>query len=112
MTVQDILQQLTNSEAATHHLVIANLFNMVFGRRVRTTEWGHLRKLINMYGAETVYWAMLNSSHIDATGKPLIYVSRVCTGMVKDQSNDMKQLADLRARTVDTIRELMQDATD
>jgi len=112
MTVQDVLQKLMNSEASTHHLVLAGLFSMVFSRKLRTTEWGHLRKLINLYGSETVYWALLNSSHIDASGKPLAYVSKVCIGMIRDRANDTRQIDSLRALTIETLRELMTNATD
>jgi len=112
MTVQDIYTRLMESEEGSYHLVLANLFNMVFGRKVRPTEWGHLRKLINLYGPETVYWAMLSSSHIEATGKPLVYVSRVCIGMVKDRANETSHTDKLRADTIRLIRELTDDATD
>lgn len=88
--VQQIYKDLLKSDKKTEHLILARLFKMAFGRSLRTTEWGHLRKLINLYEAETVYWAILSSMNIDASGKPLAYVSRVCIGLLREQAKQPK----------------------
>lgn len=83
--VQQIYKDLLKSDKKTEHLILSRLFRKAFGRALRTTEWGHFRKLINLYGAEIVYWAILSSMNIDASGKPLVYVSRVCIGMLQEE---------------------------
>lgn len=88
--VQQIYKDLLKADKKTEHLVLARLFKKVFGRALRTTEWGHLRKLINLYGAETAYWAILNSMNIDASGRPLVYVSKVCIGMLREGAKQRK----------------------
>ena len=88
--VQQIYKDLLKADKKAEHLILARLFKMVFGRSLRTTEWGHLRKLINLYGAETVYWAMLNSMNIDASGKPLAYVTKVCIGLLQEETKRCK----------------------
>lgn len=84
MLAQKIYIKLQESEESSHHLPLSTLFKSVFGRKLRTTEWGHFRKLINLYGSEIVYWALLASSNIDSSGKPLLYVTKVCVGMLKE----------------------------
>lgn len=84
MNAPEILQKLRTVDKETHYLLLANLFKLAFGRKLRTAEWGHLRKLINIYGSELVYWAVLGSVGIDAERKPLAYVTKVCSGMLKE----------------------------
>ena len=83
-TAQDIYEKLVASEESSHHLVLAGLFELVFVRKLKRNEWGMLRKLIRIYGSETVYWAILASAQ--AIGPtPLAYVFGVCKGMMKDE---------------------------
>lgn len=88
--VQQIYKDLLKADKKTEHLILSRLFRRVFGRALRTTEWGHFRKLINLYGAETVYWAVLNSMNIDASGKPLAYVTKVCIGLLQEEAKRRK----------------------
>lgn len=88
--VQQIYKDLLKAGKKTEHLILARLFREAFGRPLRTTEWGHFRKLINLYGAETVYWAVLSSMNIDASGKPLAYVSKVCIGILREEAKQSK----------------------
>ena len=82
-TAQDFYKKLTSSENTTHHLILAGLFELVFGRKLKRNEWGMLRKLIRIHGSEMVYWAILSSAQ--ATGStPLAYVFGVCKGMTRE----------------------------
>jgi len=82
-TAQDFYKQLISTEEVSHHLVLAGLFELVFGRKLQRNEWGVLRKLIRIYGSDMVYWAILSSAQ--ATGPtPLAYVFGVCKGMMKE----------------------------
>jgi len=92
MKAQDIYNELIANDGGAEHLVLAKLFSLVFGRNVRAKEWSFLRKLINVYGAEIVYWAILNSSNIEASGPVLVYVSKVCVGLLKSQVVDTIQV--------------------
>jgi len=66
------------------HLVLARLFSAAFSRRLRTTEWGFFRKLLNLYGADILFWALLSSAHLTDTTSPLSYVSKVCSNMSRE----------------------------
>jgi len=82
-TAQGIYKRLINTETKTHYLILANLFELVFGRKLKNTEWGFLRKLIRIYGSEMVYWAILSSARA-AGDTPLVYVASVCKGMLRE----------------------------
>lgn len=85
MTIQKLFARLQTSNSKNRHLILGEVFNLAFSRRLRTHEWGFLQKLISLYGKEIVYWSILNSSHIDSTNNPLAYVSKVCIGAVKEE---------------------------
>lgn len=106
MNAQVIYKELMVAPETTHHLVLAKLFSLVFGRRVRSKEWGHLRKLINIYGAEVVYWAILNSAKIDGSGAPLVYVSKVCTGLLQNETKESK--SELSLKTPALVQEMLE----
>jgi len=90
MPVQELYVKLTNTAAESQHLVLSDVFKMTFNRSLRASEWGFLRKLMRLYGAGTVFWALIKSSNIQDRGNPLVYVSRVCIGMLEEEA---KQLA-------------------
>lgn len=102
MQVQQIYQELLRGSKDNYHLTLSRLFRLAFGRNVREPEWGFLRKLINMYGPDTVYWAILNSSNIDASGNPLVYVSKVCIGMLRVASKE-RDVGLLEKETEETL---------
>jgi len=101
MKAQEIYKRLLKADKKTYHLILAELFQMVFGRKVKTSEWGFLRKLINLYGAEPVYWALLKSSAIDSSGNPLLYVRGVCVNTLQQQVMDatIASFSDLTTET-------------
>lgn len=94
MTVQQLFVRLQSSNSKNRHLILGEVFNLAFSRRLRTHEWGFLQKLISLYGKETVYWAMLCSSHIDSANNPLGYVSKVCMGLIKEELKEVAVFAD------------------
>ena len=85
MSAQEIYTRLLVSGNG-EHLILAELFKLVFNRNLKPTEWGFLRKLIKLYGAELVYWSMLNSAGISNTDNPLPYVMKVCVGTLKRET--------------------------
>jgi len=103
-TAQDIYKKLISTEETSHHLVLAGLFELVFGRKLQRNEWGMLRKLIRIYGSEMVYWALLASAQANGS-TPLPYVMKVCNGMMEEAvapaTDDM-----LEARTQKRLNEL------
>jgi len=90
MPVQELYVKLTNTATESQHLVLSDVFRITFNRSLRASEWGFLRKLMRLYGAGIVYWALIKSSNIQDRGNPLTYVSRVCIGMLEEEA---KQLA-------------------
>lgn len=84
-TVGEMYKRLRDATEETHHLVLASHFKKIFGRKLRRNEWGHLRKLIKLYGPETMFEAMLMSSNINSEGSPLSYIAKVCIGISKKQ---------------------------
>lgn len=84
ITAQEIHKKLESSKEDTHHLVLSALFNLVFGRKLRSNEWGFFRKLLRIYGSEILYWALLASANINSDTTPLVYVSKVCSGMLRE----------------------------
>lgn len=84
MLVQKLYKELLETEEKSRYLILSKVFLHVFGRKVRRNEWGFLRKLIKMYGSEVVFWSMVSSFSIDASGTPLKYVATVCRNIVKE----------------------------
>ena len=87
MSAIEILHELQEA-SKDEYLILAKLFKLVFGRDLRITEWGFFRKLVNIYGYEIVYYALLGSVHISGTGTPLAYVSKVCMGILQEQTTE------------------------
>lgn len=85
MQAQKLYKELMQTEEKSRYKVLAHLFSIVFERKMRNNEWGFLRKLRKLYGAEVVFWAMLSSSSINADKNPLRYVSSVCANMLKEE---------------------------
>ena len=109
-TAQDIYKRLIASEESSHHLILAGLFELVFNRKLRKNEWGMLRKIIRIYGSETVYWAILSSAQ--ATGPtPLAYVFGVCKGMTKEAVAPATNII-MDARTQKRLSELRRIRED
>jgi len=81
--VGKFLSQLNQNEKGSH-LILARVFSEIFGRKLRNEEWGWLRRLIKLYGSETVFWALLSSVGISNTNKPLAYVSKICINWLAD----------------------------
>ena len=82
-TAQSLYKKLIISKDSKHHLILADLFLLVFGRKLSPNEWGLFRKILRIYGSETMYWALLSSAQ--ATGpNPLAYVFGVCKGIVRE----------------------------
>lgn len=84
MKVQELHDQLEKAEEGKRYLVLSRVFNTVFNRKLRRNEWGMLRKLENLYGAESVFWALIGSFHIDSSSTPLKYVASICRNTVKE----------------------------
>lgn len=99
MKAQEIYSRILTTDEKSHHLHLASLFKLVFNRDLKVIEWGHLRKLIRIYGSEVVYWALLGSSNIRDTGAPLSYVSKVCTGVLKDDAEPSSDTSVLEKET-------------
>ena len=89
MKVQELHDQLEKAEEGKRYLVLSRVFSAVFNRKVRRNEWGMLRKLENLYGADTVFWALISSFHIDSSSKPLRYVASICRNTVKEDIEQM-----------------------
>lgn len=110
MSAQEIYTRLLVSGSGKH-LILAELFKLVFNRALKPTEWGFLRKLIKLYGAELVYWSILNSANISNTHNPLAYVMKVCIGTLKREivsvSSDKKSLS---RQTQNLLNEMTCDA--
>lgn len=86
MTVTEIYSGMVASDKKAHHLHLGKLFRLVFERPLEQGEWGFLRRLISMYGSETVFWAMVDSSSITNTTNPLAYVAKVCAGTIREKT--------------------------
>jgi len=85
-SAHEIYARLLNSSDGNVHLVLAELFRLVYNRGVRKSEWGSLRKLIRIYGAEVVYWATLHSANANSSGNVFSYISKVCIGILNEKS--------------------------
>ena len=99
MKAQEIYNRILTTDEKSHHLHLAGLFKLVFNRNLKTSEWGFLRKLIRIYGSEVVYWGLLGSSNIRDTGNPLAYVSKVCAGVLKNQTEPSIDVSVLERET-------------
>ncbi len=85
MRVYELYSKLKKAESGSRYLVLAKVFETVFGRKLHQSEWGFLRRLIKLYGAETVFWALISSFSIDSKGTPLKYVATVCRNTAQEQ---------------------------
>jgi hypothetical protein len=101
MLAQKLYEELQSAEKK--YLVLAKVFSKVFGRKLRKNEWGFLRKTINLYGADIVFWAMLNSMHIKSDGTPLKYVYKVACNMAKEEIEKEKKVST-------NLRNMIQEA--
>jgi len=85
MNAQEIYLRLKASDSSTDYRILAELYNMVFGKGLKKSEWGRFRKMIKLYSPEVVYWAILSSAHIrSSSSSPLNYITKVCIGMLKE----------------------------
>ncbi len=83
-TVHEMRKQLESAENQPH-LILGRLFQIICNRKLRSTEWGILRKLIKLYGPMSVFSAMLSSVHIDGNRAPLNYVSKICKSRSEEE---------------------------
>ena len=83
MKALELYDQLREASEGKKYLVLSRVFQLVFNRKLKSKEWGFLRKLQNIYGADVVFWSLISSFHIDSSGNPLKYVAAVCKGNVK-----------------------------
>ena len=90
MTAQTIYKELQKAKKCSDHLLLARLFTLVFNRRVQQKEWGQLRKLIRIYGADVVFWSILSSSNITG-GNVFAYINKVCSGNVAAATTHIPQ---------------------
>lgn len=88
MQAQKLYKQLIETEEKSRYLVLAKVFKEVFGRKIRRNEWGFLRKLVNLYGSESVFWGIMSSINISSEGTPLKYVATVCRNTTKEDLED------------------------
>jgi len=111
-TAHEIYKHLGRAEKTTHHLVLASLFELVFGRKLRRNEWGFLRKLIRIYGSEMVYWALLASAQANGP-TPLAYVMGVCRGMMKEAATtNITVIVDTRTqKRLNELRKIREELT-
>ena len=93
MTAQELYVKLTNTATESQHLVLSDVFRITFNRSLRASEWGFLRKLMRLYGVGVVFWALIKSSNIQDRGTPLVYVSKVCIGMLKEEARQLASVS-------------------
>jgi len=105
MSVQELYVKLTNTTTESQHLILSDVFKETFNRSLRATEWGFLRKLMRLYGAGVVFWALIKSSNIQDRGNPLAYVSRVCIGMLEEEARRVASVSKIE-ETKQRIAEL------
>jgi hypothetical protein len=109
MNAQEIYLRLKESDSSTDYRILAELYNMVFGKSLKKSEWGRFRKMIKLYSPEVVYWAILSSAHIrSSSSSPLNYVTKVCIGMLREDLEGDEQVAHSNDLT-DLISELQSE---
>jgi len=110
MKIKELYNELKTVDPKSHHLILAKLFTLVFGRELRVKEWPFFRKIIRIFGSETVFWAIINSAR--ASGTVLPYIYKVCMGETKSivedrESYDSRMELNTR-RVIDTNKNFVR----
>lgn len=113
MSALEMFKQLQEATPENAHLTLASVFSKVFGRKLQTREWPILRRLVDLYGRDTVFWSILRAAHILDDSSVFSYISSICTNTFKvSVTTHDDGLQEKTQERIKTMRDLLNEEVE
>lgn len=113
LTINDYIAKL--AEAEKPHLVLAQIFTLLFDRDIQKNDWGMLQKQIKIYGRWNVLEAFLrasgNTNFTVSDNKYWGYFNAILVSLVNDEVKSVEK--DLSAKDqIERTTQLVKDMSE
>lgn len=111
LTINDYISKLAETDSP--HLILAQIFKLLFEQEMQKNDWGMLRKKINIYGKWNVLEAFLrasgNTNFSVSSGKYWGYLNAILVSLVNEEVKDAEKNVESKLqieRTAELVKSL------